>query len=271
MSSRPAGGPNPSMIAPAPDAVAFRIRGPIARADLPNLCERVCVWLTARAADVVVCDVGGVEPDAVTVDALARLQVAAGRRGCKVRLRHASDELLGLVAFMGLADILPEREKVDDFCKLVRSQERTQRIEGGSMMAGSASRKLFVNLAVGDLGRSVEFFTKLGFTFDARFTDEQATCMIVGDESFVMLLAGPRFKDFTTKELCDSTTSTEAILALSAESREEADALADRALAVGGSPANDPMDLGFMYGRSFQDPDGHLWEVFWMDPSALAE
>lgn len=267
----PTGGRSiPPMIAPVPDAVAFCIRGPIARSDLPGLCERVCTWLTARAADIIVCDVVGVDPDAVAVDALARLHVAAGRYGCKVRLRHASDELLELVAFMGLLDVLPERAMTDESAERRRSQERNKRILGGSMPS-NLSRKLFVNLAVGNLERSVEFFTELGFTFNPRFTDEHATCMIVSDEAFVMLLTGPRFKDFTKKELCDSTTSTEAILALSAESREEADALADRALVVGGAPANDPIDMGFMYGRSFQDPDGHLWEVFWIDPDALVQ
>lgn len=133
----------------------------------------------------------------------------------------------------------------------------------------TGSRKIFVNLAVRDLGRAVDFFTELGFSFDPRFTDEQATCMIVSDEAFVMLLAEDRFRDFTTKDLCDPTTHTEAILALSAESREEVDDLVRTALAAGGRPANDPMDYGFMYGSSFQDPDGHLWEVIWMDPNAV--
>jgi uncharacterized protein len=138
-------------------------------------------------------------------------------------------------------------------------------------MATGTSRKIFVNLAVEDLGRSVDFFTRLGFSFDPRFTDEQATCMIVSDEAFVMLLVHDRFADFTTKDLCDARTQTEAILALSAESREEVDELVQSALAAGGQPANDPMDHGVMYGWSFQDLDGHLWEVMWMDPSVLEE
>jgi hypothetical protein len=136
-------------------------------------------------------------------------------------------------------------------------------------MASSTSRKLFVNLAVNDLARSVEFFDALGFAFDPRFTDETATCMIVSDESYVMLLVEDRFADFTNKHLADPKVQTEAIMAVSAESREEVDDLAEKALAVGGSPANDPYDMGFMYGRSFNDPDGHLWEVIWMDPSAV--
>jgi predicted lactoylglutathione lyase len=138
-------------------------------------------------------------------------------------------------------------------------------------MAAGTSRKIFVNLAVADLDKSVDFFTQLGFAFDPQFTDDQATCMIISDEAFVMLLVEDRFKDFITKELCDATTHTEAILAVSAESRTQVDELVNKALAAGGTPANDPMDEGFMYGRSFHDIDGHLWEVIWMDPSALEQ
>ncbi len=134
-----------------------------------------------------------------------------------------------------------------------------------------ANRKLFVNIAVSDLDRAVGFFTALGFEFDPRFTDETATCMLIGEDAYAMLLVRERFQDFTQKEVADSTAQTEAILALSADSREDVDALADKALATGGSPANDPMELGFMYSRSFQDPDGHLWEVFWMDPVAAEQ
>ena len=133
----------------------------------------------------------------------------------------------------------------------------------------STPRKMFVNLPVKDLTRSVDFFTRLGFTFDPAFTDEQATCMVVSDEAFVMLLVEPRFKDFATKDISDASSSTEVIIAVSASSREEVDHLADAALAAGGSPAKDPMDMGFMYGRSFSDLDGHSWEVMWMDPQAV--
>jgi len=134
------------------------------------------------------------------------------------------------------------------------------------------SRLIFVNLAVEDLGRSVDFFTQLGFSFDPRFTDESGTCMVVSDQAYVMLLVKNRFKDFTPKELADPTAQTEAIVAFSAESRAEVDELADRALATGGSPANEPIEMAdFMYSRSFYDPDGHLWELVWMDPRALEE
>ena len=96
------------MAAPAQSTVAFAIRGPITRADLPGLCDRVCSLLESSAAGVALCDVRGIDPDAVTVDALARLQLAAGRHACRVRLRGASDELVELLAFMGLRDVLPE-------------------------------------------------------------------------------------------------------------------------------------------------------------------
>jgi ABC-type transporter Mla MlaB component len=96
------------MTASAPRTIAFAIRGPIRRADLPGLCDRVCALLETSGADVALCDVAGVDPDAVTVDALARLQLAARRHGCQVRLRHPSDELRELLAFMGLCDVLPE-------------------------------------------------------------------------------------------------------------------------------------------------------------------
>jgi ABC-type transporter Mla MlaB component len=96
------------MAVPAPQTIAFAIGGPIARADLPELCERVCELLERSNAGVALCDVSGVEPDAVTIDALARLQLAAGRHGCQVRLRNASSELLELLAFMGLCDVLPD-------------------------------------------------------------------------------------------------------------------------------------------------------------------
>ena len=96
------------MAASAPQRVAFAIHGPIERTDLPGLCERVCTLLETSSADVAFCDVNGVAPDAVTADALARLQLAAGRRGCQVRLRGASSDLLELLAFMGLSDVLPD-------------------------------------------------------------------------------------------------------------------------------------------------------------------
>ena len=135
----------------------------------------------------------------------------------------------------------------------------------------NGSRMIFLNLAVNDLDRSVSFFKELGFSFDPRFTDETGTCMIVSDQAFVMLLAVDKFKSFTSKELADPTKATEAIVALSADSREQVDELTDKALEIGGTRAVDPIDMGFMYSRSFHDPDGHQWELVWMDPSAAEQ
>lgn len=134
-------------------------------------------------------------------------------------------------------------------------------------MPDISSRMLFVNLPVKNLKRSIEFFTKLGFTFNKQFTDDAATCMIIGEQAFVMLLAEDRFKGFAKKPIADANTQTEGIFALTADSRAEVDELVKAALAAGGKPAADPMDHGFMYGWSFFDIDGHHWEVMWMDPS----
>jgi predicted lactoylglutathione lyase len=138
-------------------------------------------------------------------------------------------------------------------------------------MADTPSRKMFVNLAVADLKRAKEFFSALGFEFDPRFTDDNAACMIVSDEAFVMLLAEPFFKTFTRREPCDTTRYTEGLFALACGSREEVDDMVKRAVAAGGAHAMEPQDHGFMYGWSFYDPDGHHWEVFWMDPNAARD
>jgi uncharacterized protein len=131
------------------------------------------------------------------------------------------------------------------------------------------SRKIFVNVPVRDLKRSMEFFSKLGFEFNPKFTDENAACMIVSQEAYVMLLTEPFFKTFIKKELCDAQRQTEALFALSCESRAEVDQLVDAALAAGGQRAGDSQDHGFMYAWSFYDLDGHHWEVLWMDPAAV--
>ena len=128
---------------------------------------------------------------------------------------------------------------------------------------------IFVNLPVKDLNKTVEFFTKLGFTFNPQFTDENATCMIVGKDIFVMLLVEKFFKTFTKKEISDTTKNTEAIVALSAQSREEVDRMMEKVVNAGGKEVRDPQDHGWMYGRSFEDINGHLWEIFYMDESAM--
>ncbi|MFJ2741088.1 VOC family protein [Streptomyces sp. NPDC087440] len=128
---------------------------------------------------------------------------------------------------------------------------------------------IFLNLPVKDLEASRSFFVKLGYGFNEQFSDEKTASVVVSETIVVMLLSEPRFKEFTTKQIADTSTHTEALIALSAESREKVDELCDAALASGGSPANEPQDHGFMYGRSFQDPDGHIWEIVWMDPAAV--
>ena len=139
-------------------------------------------------------------------------------------------------------------------------------------MTASRARKIFINLPVSDLSRSIAFFTKLGFSFDARFTGENAACMIVSEEAYVMLCVEKRFKDFTKKQICDTKTSTEALFTLACESRAEVDELVKTAVAAGGSHTGDePQDHGFMYDWSFYDPDGHGWGVFHMAPSAIPQ
>jgi predicted lactoylglutathione lyase len=133
------------------------------------------------------------------------------------------------------------------------------------------SRIIFLNVAVRDLAASKAFFEGLGFEFNAAFTNDEAACMVISEHAFAMLHTSGSFERFTLRPTADPTQSTEVILAISAESREEVDALADKALEIGGSPARDPEDYGFMYQRSFQDPDGHLWEVAWMDPQAVQD
>lgn len=136
-------------------------------------------------------------------------------------------------------------------------------------MGGTAARKMFVNLPVRDLKKSTAFFSALGFTYNPKFTDENAACMIISDEAFAMLLAEPFFRTFTRREPCDTTRNTEALIALSCGSRGEVDDLLKKAIAAGGTRAMETKDHGFMYVSSFYDPDGHHWEVFWMDPAAV--
>lgn len=134
-----------------------------------------------------------------------------------------------------------------------------------TLMEKAMATKIFVNLPVKDLKKSVEFFTRLGFQFNPQFTDETATCMIVSEDIFVMLLTEAKFKSFTPKQVCDATRSTEVLVALSSESREEIDDMVNKAVAAGGSTYAEPKDYGFMYQHGFQDPDGHIWELVHMN------
>lgn len=129
------------------------------------------------------------------------------------------------------------------------------------------TKQIFVNLPVKDLKVSMDFFAELSFTFNPKFTDKNAACMLIGENIYAMLLVEEFFKGFTKKEINDTKKNNEVILALSANSKEEVDEMYDAALAAGGKMAYAPADHGWMYSKSFEDPDGHIWEMFWMNES----
>ena len=130
------------------------------------------------------------------------------------------------------------------------------------------AREIYVNFPVKDLNQSIAFFTALGFSFEPKYTDENATCMIVADNIFVMLLIESFFQTFTKKRICDATAYTEVLVCLSCDSRARVDELAAKAAAAGGKIPRQPQDHGFMYGHGFEDLDGHIWELIYMEPSA---
>ena len=130
------------------------------------------------------------------------------------------------------------------------------------------ARQIFVNLPIRDMERAKAFFAALGFSFNPQFTNEQGACMVVSDGIYVMLLVEPFFQTFTKKQIADAGKTTEVLICLSCESRAEVDDLVRKAVAAGGSAPNAPQDHGFMYGHGFEDLDGHLWELVWMDPKA---
>jgi predicted lactoylglutathione lyase len=129
--------------------------------------------------------------------------------------------------------------------------------------------QIFVNLPVKDLDRSIKFFTALGFTFNLQFTDDTATCMVVDENIFVMLLTHTKFQTFTPKPICDATKATEVLVCLSLGSRAEVEAMVGKAVTAGGTTYNEPQDHGFMYQHGFEDLDGHIWELVHMVPGAL--
>ena len=126
------------------------------------------------------------------------------------------------------------------------------------------STQIFVNLPVKDLQKSVQFFSNLGYSFDPQYTDDNATCMIIAENIFAMLLVKPFFESFISKPVADAHKTAEVILALSAGSRGAVDELVDKAIAAGAGEPRPTQDLAFMYQRGFEDLDGHLWEVFHM-------
>jgi predicted lactoylglutathione lyase len=129
-------------------------------------------------------------------------------------------------------------------------------------------RQIFVNLPVRDLQRTRAFWEALGFGFDARFTNEQGACLEIAENIHAMLLVEPFFQGFTRLPVADARQTTEVLTALSCDSRAEVEALVARAVAAGATTPNPPMDHGFMFQHGFADPDGHQWEVFWMDEAA---
>ncbi len=131
--------------------------------------------------------------------------------------------------------------------------------------------KIFVNLPVKDLKGSVEFFSKLGYKFNPQFTDETAACMIVSEDIYVMLLTRAKFKEFTPKTIADAAKSTEVLVALSCESRDQVNDIVGKALSAGGTTYVKSKDYGFMYQHGFQDLEGHIWELIYMEPSAVNE
>jgi len=133
----------------------------------------------------------------------------------------------------------------------------------------STPHKLFVNIPVADVQRSITFFESLGFVFNSQFTDATSTCMLVGEDAYFMLLSPDRFAGFAKGPTGDPRRETSALFALSVDSRAAVDAMVDAAVAAGGSAAAEKQDHGFMYGWGFSDLDGHRWEVFWMDPKMI--
>jgi uncharacterized protein len=127
------------------------------------------------------------------------------------------------------------------------------------------AKKIFINLPVADLQKSMTFYTTIGFTNNPQFTDETAACMVLTEEIYVMLLTYPKFREFTKKEIGNANSTAAVINSVSVDSVEEVNSMSDQALKAGGRETNEPKDYGFMQQRSFEDLDGHLWEVLYMD------
>jgi predicted lactoylglutathione lyase len=131
--------------------------------------------------------------------------------------------------------------------------------------------KIFVNLHVQDLERSKRFYQQLGFSINPQFSDENAACVVISDHIYVMIITHGFFQQFTPKAISDAHSTTEVLNSLELEDKASVNRFMDTALAAGATEARDVQDLGFMYSRSFNDPDGHIWEVFWMDLSAMPQ
>ena len=131
------------------------------------------------------------------------------------------------------------------------------------------AKQIFVNLPVKDLNKTIDFFKELGFEFNPKFTDANATCMIVGENTFAMLLVEKFFKTFIKKDISNAHKTTEVLIALSFDNKEEVDSLVNKAVSAGGKEPKDAQDHGWMYTRTFEDLDGHIWEILYMDESKM--
>jgi hypothetical protein len=130
---------------------------------------------------------------------------------------------------------------------------------------------VYINLPVNDLKKSVDFFKQLGFDFNSRFSNDQTACMILNNECYVMLLQEMYFRDFTNNGIADTSQFTEVLLAISVDSKEKVNSFLENALRMGAREAREPQDNNFMFGRSFHDLDGHIWEIFWMNPTEITQ
>jgi hypothetical protein len=131
------------------------------------------------------------------------------------------------------------------------------------------AKNIYVNLPVKDLKRSINFYSELGFSLNEQFTDEKAACIVIGENIYAMLLTEGFFKEFTNKKICDATKSTEVLIAIDVTARKDVDDMVNKASKAGGSLYREPQDHGWMYQHSFADPDGHQWEVLYIDESSL--
>ncbi|MFC8094144.1 MULTISPECIES: VOC family protein [unclassified Streptomyces] len=137
------------------------------------------------------------------------------------------------------------------------------------MTAPAYQQMIFLNLPVNDLGASKKFFTELGYSINEQFSDDTTASVVISETIVAMVHTHEKYAQFTKKQITDATKSSEVLIALSSESREKVDELVEKAVAAGGSVTGETQDHGFMYGRAFDDLDGHTWEVVWMDPSAI--
>jgi len=133
------------------------------------------------------------------------------------------------------------------------------------------STKVFINLPVADLKASMAFYERIGFVNNPQFTDEKAACMVISEHNYVMLLTHEFFRTFIDKPIADARKATGVLLAISRDSRADVDAMVEKAKAGGGREPRPVQDMGFMYSRAFEDPDGHTWEPMWMDPAAVPQ